>query len=95
MDNLIQWLGQLDSLEETDYPLPAGIELDLSRAENGFIGYVPPDEQAYWEREGCSLEIHHIGVAKWISLGPRHIARRSGRLIPTMVTTHQEHIQAD
>lgn len=95
VDNLIQWLGQLDSLEETEYPLPAGIELDLNQAENGFIGYVPPDEQSYWEGNGYSLEIHHIWVAKWISLSPRYITRGSGTLVPAVVVMHQEHIRAD
>ncbi len=93
INNLAQWIGQIDPLVETEYALPDGMDEDLHEDVSGFLGYLPPEEAAYWEEKGYNIELHHIWVAKWISLVPKCAVRNSGVVFPTVLSLHQEHIQ--
>ena len=90
IDPLIQWIGALDPQKESDYRLPEGVCLPGTGDETGFIGYVDPEEAAYWASIGMTLEIHHIWTAVWLSLVPARAVRGSGVLYPTVLSMHQE-----
>ncbi len=95
MNNLAQWLGELDPLVESEYTLPEGMNPELNHRVDGFLGYLPPEEIEYWDKRGYSITLRHIWVAKWIALVPKSAVRNSGNYIPTLLAMHQEHIRTD
>lgn len=90
VDNLAQWIGKLDPLKETKFALPP--EMRNNHNPN-YIGFLAPEEVNHWEEMGMNLELHHIWIAKWISLVPKTAVRNSGTLLPTILCLHQQHIQ--
>ncbi len=93
VNNLVQWLGELDPLVESEYALPDGVSPELEH--RAAVGYLPPDEAQYWDSRGYSITLRHIWVAKWIALVPKSAVRNSGTYIPTLLAMHQEHIKTD
>lgn len=94
VNNLVQWIGEIDPLVDTYYPLPKQMDKPVDRNSTGFQGYIPPEEITYWDERGYSVEIHHIWVAKWISFVPKCAVRNSGTVFSTVLSMHQEHIDA-
>ncbi len=92
VDDLVRWVSDKDPLVETPYEPPEGAYAPIPSDANGFTGYVDPEELAYWDALGVKMEIHHIWVAKWISLVPKEAKRNSGVNYPMVLSVHQEHV---